>query len=183
VGAINGAFYAGAPDMKGIERLEALWRALKRRDVFPVTLSRLLGALGSADHLFEPSGLRRLLAMHLPRSMFEDSTIPMHVVTTDLLTGMPVRLSTGPTLDALLASCAIPAIYPPVHISDRQLIDGAVACNTPIRTGIELDATRLILLPTAFACPLDAKTLELAEGSFDHEQHRPRTFRQRLFCK
>ena len=153
VGAINGAYYAGAPNMKGIERLEALWRALKRRDVFPVTLSRLLAALGSADHLFEPSGLRRLLAMHLPHRLLEDSTIPMHVVATDLLTGMPVRLSAGPALEALLASCAIPAIYPPVHIGDRRLIDGAVACNTPIRTAVELGATRLILLPTAFACP------------------------------
>jgi len=153
VGAINGAFYAAAPDMNGIERLEALWRALKRRDVFPVTLSRLVRALGNADHLFEPSGLRRLLATHLPYPLLEDSSIPMHVVATDLLTGMPVRLSAGPAVEAILASCAIPAIYPPVRIGDRQLIDGAVACNTPIRTAIELGATRLILLPTAFACP------------------------------
>ncbi len=153
VGAINGAFYAGTPSANGIERLEALWRGLKRRDVFPFALSRVFGALVNSDHLFEPSGLRRLLAVHLPHSLLEDSAIQMHVMATDLLTGAPVRLSTGPAVEAVLASCAIPAIYPPVHIGDRQLIDGAVACNTPIRTAIELGATRLILLPTAFACP------------------------------
>lgn len=153
VGAINGAFYAATPSASGIEGLEALWRGLKRRDVFPIALSRLFGALFNSDHLFEPSGLRRLLTSHLPYPLLEDSPIPMHVVATDLLTGAPVRLSAGPTVEAVLASCAIPAIYPPVHIGDRQLIDGAVACNTPIRTAIELGATRLILLPTAFACP------------------------------
>lgn len=153
VGAINGAFYAGTPSVRGIERLEALWRGLKRRDVFPIALSRLFGALVNSDHFFAPSGLRKLLAAHLPYSLLEDSAIPMHVMATDLLTGAPVRLSAGSAVEAVLASCAIPAIYPPVHIGDRRLIDGAVACNTPIRTAIELGATRLILLPTAFACP------------------------------
>jgi NTE family protein len=153
VGAINGAFFAGAPNLNGIERLEALWRGLRRRDVFPIALSRLFAALVRSDHLFEPDGLRKLLATHLPYSRLEDSAIPMHVMTTDLLSGTPVRLSAGPAVEAVLASCAIPAIYPPVRIGDRHLIDGAVACNTPIRAAIELGATCLIVLPTAFACP------------------------------
>lgn len=152
VGAINGAFYAGAPNPAGIDRLETVWRALRRRDVFPLTLLHLLRAFASADHLFDPTGLRGLLAAHLPFRMLEDSVLPMHVVATDLLTGAAVRLSAGPAVEAVLASCAIPAIYPPVRFGDRQLIDGAVACNTPVRTAVELGATRLIVLPTAFAC-------------------------------
>ena len=153
VGAINGAFYAGDPSTGGIEKLAALWRGLRRRDIFPVTLRRLFGALAAADALFAPSGLRKLLAAHLPYSLLEDSIIPMHVVATDHLTGAAVRVSAGTAVEAVLASCAIPAIYPPVVIGGRQLIDGAVACNTPIRIAVELGATRLIVLPTAFACP------------------------------
>lgn len=153
VGAINGAFYAGMPSANGIERLEALWRGLRRQDVFPITLSGLFGALVNANHFFEPSGLRRLLTAHLPYSQLEDSAIPVHVMATDLLTGSPVRLSAGPAVAAVLASCAIPAIYPPIQIDDRKLIDGAIACNTPIRAAIELGATRLVILPTSFACP------------------------------
>ncbi len=153
VGAINGAFYAGEPSASGIEKLAALWRGLRRRDIFPVAIKRLFGALATSDALFAPCGLRKLLAAHLPYSLLEESAIPMHVVATDLLTGAPVRVSAGAAVEAVLASCAIPAIYPPVPIGDRQLIDGAVACNTPIRIAVELGATRLILLPTAFACP------------------------------
>jgi NTE family protein len=116
VGAINGAFYAGDPSASGIERLAALWRGLRRRDIFPVALTRLLGALATSDALFAPSGLRKLLAAHLPYSFLEDSVVPMHVVATDLLTGEPVRVSEGAAVEAVLASCASPAIYPPVAI-------------------------------------------------------------------
>lgn len=152
VGAINGAFFAGDAGEEGIERLGALWNSLTRRDVFPIVLSRLLSLVRS-DHLFEPHGLRRLLATHLPHARLEESAIPLHVMATDLLSGAPVQLSRGSSVDAVLASCAIPGIFPPVRIDDRLLIDGAVACNTPIQAAIALGATRLILLPTAFACP------------------------------
>ena len=153
VGAVNGAFYAGMPTVDGVARLDTLWRGLKRHDVFPVALTDFLRALLSSDHLFTPAGLRRLLDDHLPYARLEESAIPVHVMATDLLTGSPVCLSAGPAAEAILASCAIPAIYPPVRIGNRALVDGAISCNTPIQAAIELGATRLIILPTAFACP------------------------------
>jgi NTE family protein len=166
VGAINGAFYAAEPSASGIERLAALWRGLRRRDIFPIALTRLFGALAGADAIFAPHGLRKLLAAHLPYPLLEDSLIPMHVVATDQLTGTPVPVSAGATVEAVLASCAIPAIYPPVLIGGRQLIDGAVACNTPIRIAIELGAARVILLPTAFACPRTARPRGVFANAF-----------------
>ena len=156
VGAINGVFYAGMPNAGGIERLASLWRGLRRQDVFPIALASLFGALRNSDHLCEPGGLRNLLALHLPLSRLEDAEIPVHVTATDLLTGSLVRLSAGTAIAAVLASCAIPAIYPPVQIDGRSLIDGGVACSTPVRAAMELGATRLIVLPTSFACPHDA---------------------------
>ena len=78
-----------------------------------------------------------------------------------------MRLSSRTAVDAVLASCAIPAIYPPVRIGERLLIDAAVASNTPIRVAVELGATRLIVLPTRFACPLVAPP----QGSFDAAFH------------
>jgi NTE family protein len=141
------------PTIDGVAKLEALWRDLRRQDVFPIALTGFLSALFSSDHLFAPSGLRRLLDDHLPYARLEASVIPVHVMATDILTGSPVRLSAGPASEAILASCAIPAIYPPVRIGHRTLVDGAISCNTPIRTAIELGATRLIILPTTVACP------------------------------
>jgi NTE family protein len=43
VGAINAAYFAGAPHSAGVEKLERIWRGLQRKDVFPVTLRTMWG--------------------------------------------------------------------------------------------------------------------------------------------
>jgi NTE family protein len=70
------------------------------------------------------------------------------------LQGLGVRLSTGPAVEAILASTAIPGIFPPVGIEGEPLIDGAVAANTPMRLAVGLGASRVIVLPTGYACAL-----------------------------
>src|SRR5205085_10213834 len=52
VGAINGAFYAAAPNEEGVARLESLWLKLRRADVFPLSaVSSALGLFGKRDYL------------------------------------------------------------------------------------------------------------------------------------
>jgi NTE family protein len=156
VGALNGAYFAGDPTAAGVARLESIWRELKRRDVFPVTVRRLLGALFTSTSLVDPRGLRGLIERHLPYAALENAAIPMHVMATDMLNGASVRLSSGPAAEAILASCAIPAAFPPVRIGESYLIDGAIAANTPVTAAVELGARRIIVLPTGFACSLNA---------------------------
>jgi NTE family protein len=155
VGAINGAYLAASPTAAGVARLETLWRGLRRRDVFPVSLRSLIGLAGRRNYMVDPSGLRRILEAHLPYRHLEEAAVPLHVVATDLLGGAVVRLSAGPVVEAVLASCAIPAAFPPVRIGAQYLMDGAVASNTPVRTAMELGATRLVVLPTGYACALE----------------------------
>jgi NTE family protein len=155
-GAINGAYIAGAPNAEGIAQLEAIWRGLRRSEVFPVTWRSLLGLLTHRNFVVDPGGLRRVIEERLPYRELEHAAIPLHVVATDLLGGGSVRLSGGPAVEAVLASCAIPAAFPPVRIGERYLIDGAVASNTPISVAVELGAKRVIVLPTGFACAFEA---------------------------
>lgn len=156
VGAINGAYYAGAPSAQGVAELEAIWRCLHRRDVFPFTWRSFIGLFTRRDYLVDSSGLRTLLEQRLPYRNLEDAAIPIHVVATDVLDGRTVKLSTGSAAEAVLASCAIPAAFPSVRIGERQLMDGGVASNTPISIAVELGAERLIVLPTGFACTLES---------------------------
>ena len=155
-GAINAAYLAGSPSRAGIERLETLWRGLQRADVFPLTWRGMLGALTRRSAPLDPGGLRRLLETHLPRRELEGTPVPLHVVATDLLGGGLVTLSRGSAIEAVLASCAIPGAFPSVHIGERELVDGAVASNTPIRTAVELGATRIVVLPSGYACALES---------------------------
>lgn len=155
VGAINGAYLAGAPSPEGVRRLEGIWRGLERRQVLPITWRSIAGTITRRSSPVDPAGLRRLLEAHLRYQDLERAAVPLHVVATDLLDGGLVKLSSGSAADAVLASCAIPGAFPPVRIGERHLVDGAVASNTPIRVAIELAATRLIVLPSGYACALD----------------------------
>jgi len=152
VGALNGAYYAGDPTIEGIKKLEAVWRGLRREDVFPVTWRTLLGFLRRRDFLVASDGLRRLINTHLPYRNLEDAKIPVHVVATDIISAETVVLSKGPACEAILASAAIPAAFAPVQLSDLFLADGAISSNTPVRVAIANGAERLIILPTGYAC-------------------------------
>ncbi|MGI9603646.1 MAG: patatin-like phospholipase family protein [Acidimicrobiales bacterium] len=154
VGAVNGSWLAGGGDVEG---LATVWRSLERSDLFPIRpLTGLRGFLGQTNHFVPNSGLRRLLRRHLRFERIEDSSIPFHVVAADAIAGTEVILSEGPALESVMASAALPAVFEPVSINGRPLIDGGVVNNTPITTAIELGATEVWVLSTGYSCALDA---------------------------
>jgi NTE family protein len=153
-GAINAAYFAANPTPGGVAALDRLWCGLTRRQVMPMRVRDLLRIATRRAYVVDPSALRRLLERHLPYGLLERATIPLHVVATDMVLGVEHLLSAGSVVDAVMASAAIPGVFPPVRIGDRDLIDGGVANNTPISTALALGATRVFVLPTGFACAL-----------------------------
>jgi NTE family protein len=156
VGALNGAYYAGDPTLKGVLQLETIWRGLRRHDVFPVTWRTLMSFLWKRDFLIPHDGLQKLIDDYLPYRDLQDAKLPVHIVTTDLVSGDSVVLSEGPAAQAIIASTAIPGAFAPVRYKDLYLADGAISSNTPIRVAIEKGAQRLIILPTGYACATQA---------------------------
>lgn len=155
-GAINAAYFAADPTPAGVAGLDRLWRGLTRRQVMPMRMRDLFRIATRRDYVVDPAALRRLLERHLPYRLLEQATIPMHVVATDMILGMERLLSAGSVVDAVMASAAIPGVFPPVRIDGRDLIDGGVANNTPISSAMALGARRIVVLPTGFACALRA---------------------------
>lgn len=154
-GAINGAYFASDASASGVEKLSEVWCGLRRRHVMPFRWNDLLRIMLRRDYLVDSSGLRRLLEAHLSYRLLEHAAVPMHVIATDMLSGTEVVISSGSVVDAVLASTAIPGVFPPVRIGGRDLIDGGVANNTPISSAIKLGASRIVVLPTGFACALN----------------------------
>jgi NTE family protein len=151
VGAVNAAWMAGSPDQEGVRKLGEIWLGLRRQTIFPLSpWSSALGLLGRSNHVISNTNLRILLETHLPFERLEEAAVPVHVVTTELKTGRAVLLSSGPAVPALLASTAIPGIFPPVTIGRRDFIDGGVANHTPVAAAIELGATRIFVLPVGY---------------------------------
>jgi NTE family protein len=156
-GALNAGYVAGhGTSPAALEDLAAIWAGLRRRAVFPLQPARLgAAALGRAPSLCPNDGLRRLIRTHLAFDQLEDAAIPVHVITTDVRSGEEVALTTGGAVDAILASAAIPAVFPSVHIEGRDLIDGGVADNAAISRAVALGADVVYVLPTGYACALE----------------------------
>src|SRR5262245_20060453 len=153
VGAINASYFASVPTLEGVATLERIWTGLRRSDIFPFTFTSAIGLLRHPGNLVDPGGLRNMIELNLPFARLENTQIPLHIMATNLQ-GLGVRLSTGPGVQAILDSTAIPGIFPPVELEDESLIDGAVAANTPMRLAVGLGASRVIILPTGYACAL-----------------------------
>jgi NTE family protein len=156
VGALNGAYYAGDPTLNGVLELATIWRGLQRHDVFPVTWRTLLGFVWRRDFLIPHDGIQKLIDDHLPYRNLQDAKLPVHIVTTDIVTGDSVVLSEGPAAEAIIASTAIPGAFAPIRYKDFYLADGAISSNTPIRVAVAKGAKRLIILPTGYACAAHA---------------------------
>ena len=151
VGAVNAAWIAARPDEEGARELCDIWLSLRRQDVFPISpWAGALGLIGRSNHLISNDKLRKMLETHLPYRRLEEATVPLHVLATELKSGRATVLSTGPALPALLASTAIPGVFPPVTIGRRRYVDGGVANHTPLAVAIELGATSIYVLPVGY---------------------------------
>ncbi|MEH6951610.1 patatin-like phospholipase family protein [Nitrobacter sp. NHB1] len=156
VGALNGAYYAGVPTLDGVKHLADIWRRLRNKDVFPISVLTLFAFLRHRDFLISHDGVRRLIDDYLPYRNLQEAKLPLHIVTTNIVTGDSVVLSDGPAAEAIIASTAIPGVFAPVLHKGMYLADGAISSNTPVRVAVEKGARRLIILPTGFACMGDA---------------------------
>lgn len=148
VGALNATFMAFEPTVEGVERLERIWRSLGDGDLFPGGRFKASWArmLVRGNRVFENSGIRRLVESRLGRATFEEAQIPLAVVTTDLETGAEKVFSSGEVLEPVLASTAMPGIFPPVEIDGRMYIDGGVANNVPIAPAVSLGARTIYVM-------------------------------------
>jgi len=113
VGAVNAAFFAGQPTLEGTYLCAEMWRSLATHDVFP--RGRLHGSwrfVERREAVYPIEGLRRLVSGFLRFDRLEDSLVPLTVVATRLQDGVEEWLTEGPALEAILASAALPAVFP-----------------------------------------------------------------------
>jgi NTE family protein len=167
VGALNGACFAADATIAGLEQIARRWVSAPRAQIFPFSLRDVArNVRRGADHLLSNDGLRRWIEANTAHARLQDLPIPVHVVTTDVETGRPVVLSTGDVVTALLASTAIPRVFPSVVVDGARLYDGAVAADTPVDEAIALGATDIFVLPVAGDSPIEAAAWRLFDRVF-----------------
>jgi NTE family protein len=155
VGAINGAGLAEDPTPTGVARLERLWRELDGKQLMPGgVLPPAVALARRGESIHGNEGLRRELERQLEARTFEELTVPFQCVATDVLGVREVWFDSGPLIDPILASAALPAVYPAVEIDGVRYLDGAIVDDVPVSRAVELGAcTIYVLQVSGFARP------------------------------
>lgn len=78
------------------------------------------------------SRLKALLYENFKDMNIEDMPRPFVTIATDLRTGHEVWLRKGNLIDAMMASFALPGVFPPVEHNHRLLVDGALVNPLPV---------------------------------------------------
>ena len=155
-GAINAAYVADhGLGPQTLDDLARIWIGLRRRDLFAIDpLRNLLALRRGRNSFFSNEGLRRVITTHLRSARLQDTSIPLHVVATNLLSGEEVLISSGDMLSAVLASAAIPGVLPAVQREGLTLVDGGLTDNTATSQAVALGADRVFVMPAGVACSL-----------------------------
>jgi NTE family protein len=146
VGAINGAFVAADPP-GAAARLGQLWQGEALRGAFSETVwGRAVRLARSGTHLHSIEPLRQLLHSMLPGADFADLELPFHCVAASIERASARWFSSGPIVPAVLASCAVPGLLPPVAVGGEHYFDGGLVDSIPVGRAIALGARTVYVL-------------------------------------
>jgi NTE family protein len=84
-------------------------------------------------------GMQRLLIELIGFRTFDDLPIPFAVTAVDLNIGKPVVIRSGKVVDAVLATIAIPGVFPAKECNEQLLVDGAIYNPVPVNVVRSLD--------------------------------------------
>lgn len=149
-GALNAAFMGGGFTPARIAELAEIWRSIRTADVFAgLGLWSGVRALLGWGTLASPARLRSIVDRHLPATHAE-LAIPATVVAADHATGKAVLLSHGDLRTNVMASAAIPGVFPPVTSGDQVLLDGGIVAHVPVLPAKELGCRTMIVFDAGF---------------------------------
>lgn len=120
IGALIGAFYACGYTSHDLEAIAS-----------DVSLIRLID-IDMKKWWLKGKKIQNFLEKYLGSKTFEDTDIPLTIISTNLDTGEPAIFREGRIIDAIRASISIPGVFAPYRYNDVHLIDGWVVSNLPI---------------------------------------------------
>ena len=147
IGAINGATVAADPTTAAVARLSEVWTRIERSDAFDGSIVGRLATLArTRTHLHDNHALRGLLEEALPVGRIEELAVRFECVAACVETASERWFTSGPLVDAVLASSAVPGILPPVEIDGQHFLDGGIVNSIPVGRAAALGAREIYVL-------------------------------------
>lgn len=147
IGSVNGAFVAADPTSASADRLARLWRKVSEDGEFLENpLRQAARAAKYRTHFMSPRPLARLIEEHIGVERIEDLAVPFQCVAAHIESSKARWFSSGPILPAILASCAVPGMFPPVEIDGQHFLDGGLVHSIPVGRALAMGATEIYVL-------------------------------------
>ncbi|HEV2756647.1 MAG TPA: patatin-like phospholipase family protein [Actinomycetota bacterium] len=153
IGAANAAYIAADPSPGRAHDLCRVWRGLRSKDVFPIHPLRALRSVARGGAFFSPDSFWGLIQRELGYGRIEDAAIPLRIVATRFSDGSEVVFEDGSVKDAILASTALPLVFPPHEIDGELYLDGGLSDQVPLQPAVAAGALRIYVLSVGFPCP------------------------------
>ncbi len=93
---------------------------------------------GAGPSLLGFSGAKAILQELLGERTFDDLRFPLAITATDLSTGLPLTIKSGRLMDAVLATSAVPGVFPAHMVDGHMLVDGGVTNPVPVAEARQL---------------------------------------------
>src|SRR6478609_6856938 len=147
IGAINGAAIAGDPTPAGAQRLLAMWETLGGNGMLDGSLvGRVAGLVHRRTALHGNGALRRILRERLPAQTFAELVVPFECVAASVERAREHWFDSGDLIEPVLASCALPGVFPPVRIGDEHFFDGGLVNSIPLDRAVARGADTIWVL-------------------------------------
>src|SRR3712207_724864 len=110
-----------------------MWTRFERSDVFGGSVLGRIGTLArTRTHLHDNEGLRRRLSDALPVERIEELPVAFECVAASIESASERWFTSGPVVDAVLASSAVPGLLPPVELAGEHFLDGGIVNSIPV---------------------------------------------------
>jgi NTE family protein len=149
VGALNGAVVARDPSPAALDRLTELWRSTSEggHEVYgDRRLRTVRRAVSTGTHIYSAGPLKKRLALELGHVTFEELPIRFQVCAASIERAAEHWFDSGPVVDAVMASAAVPGLLPPARVGDEHFLDGGIVNSIPVGRAVQLGATRIFVL-------------------------------------
>jgi NTE family protein len=175
VGAINGAAITSGLSLGDLIKL---WESIERQRIYRVSVFRRIVNLvlrrGFTSYM-DTQPLRSFLESTLDFDKIRSSDVELVISAVNVLSSeIEYFNSSSIGIDHIMASSAIPILFPWQYISNKPYWDGSVMANTPIAPALDREVREIIVVLLSpmggTEHPLPRSQKEAVERMFEHTQ-------------
>ncbi len=146
IGALNGAMVAADPTEAGAMRLRLSWEQVENEDLLSSGMfDRIRTAARQRVSTHDTDEMRRIVSQFLPTDRFDELVVPFQCVAASIERSAEHWFDSGSLVEAILASSAIPVLFPPVVIDGESFYDGGLVNSVPVDRAVQLGARRIFV--------------------------------------